>query len=991
MRSGRVSSWLLRAGLACLCAVAWPARAGEVATPAAVPALRDYAIDTWTSREGLPHNTIRSIAQTADERMWFGTWEGVVAYNGLEFTLLDRSTSPGLPDNGIGELLADGDALWISDSRGNLTRRDGDGRLQVHLRPAHAPKELIGAMTTDPQGQLWLAYQSKGLARVSQAGEFRYFPAPPGSPLTDGTLTMAHDGQRLWIGTSAGLVYAEADGVPHAAPRSFGLPAAYVWPYLAADGGLWIAAEDHLYRMQDGKPRLVYTLPSSGRITALLQDHRGQLWVGTETNGLLRAGAAGLEPFPGDASRAFGRIKQIFEDAEGSLWAGASGGLFRLRETLFHSYTRADGLSSNYVRAVVEDRRGRLWIGTSAGLDRMEADGSIHSQALPIANGQPASVFSLAEDAAGRLWVGTSFGDGLYRLDPNGRVQRYGAAEGIPSGNNRAIVAEGEDTIWLGSQIGLVRLDVRSGKGELAAPEAEVGQVMALALEPDGLWVGGRNGVSVLRDGRVVERFGLAQSGDGNTVFGFRRLGTDMWIASDRGLYRHRAGRLARVGMEQGMPVDTVFHLLPDGQGNVWITSNRGVLRTTHAALDAVADGRVAKIAMLRHDEIDGMANAQANGGFGPAGWVRRDGTLWVATAGGLAMVDPVRIRHLAVRPPPPSVIERVAVDGQPLQLSAGEHWLPIPGGKRLSVDYVGLSYVLSDRIRYRTRLDGLDAGWVERGRQHTIEYVGLAPGEYTLHVSAAPPGGAWSEREAVLRLRVQPLWWQRLDVRMAGGVLVLLALFALYAYRTTRLRAANERLLRLVDERTRDIRQADVEKSVLLERLREASEAFERQSREDELTGLPNRRAFQQELHRQVQRSRCNGQPLVFAMMDIDHFKQVNDLHSHAAGDRVLQEVGRLLREGLRAGDLPARLGGEEFGLLLVDTSLEQAARLCERLRERFHAHRDWGTDGLHITFSAGLAQWQGGNESETQWLQHADAALYQAKQQGRDRIIVA
>ncbi len=971
--------------------MAWPAPAAETPPAAAIPSLRNYAIDTWTSRQGLPHNTLRDVTQTADGRMWFGTWEGVAAYNGQEFTLLDRSSTPGLPDNGIGALLADGNALWISDSRGNVSRRDGTGHLRVYARPPQAPKELIGSMAADPQGRIWLAYQTKGLARLSVDGRFTHFPLPSGSPLADGTLGVVHDGQRLWIGTGAGLAYADADGLVHPAPRSFGLPDGYVWPYLAPDGRVWFGAGDRLYRMQDGKPRFLHALPSSGRITALLQDRHGQMWVGTETGGLLRMGAQGLEPLPGEASRSFGRIKQLFEDAEGNIWAGASGGLFRLRETLFHSYTKSDGLSGDYVRAVIGDRRGRLWIGTNAGLDRMEADGSIHPQALPIGDGQPASVFSLAEDAAGRVWIGTSLGDGLYRLDPDGHVQRYGVAEGIPPGNNRAIVAEGSDTIWVGSNFGVLRLDVRRGKGQLVADADAIGPVMALALEQDGLWVGGRNGVSVLRDGRIVRQFGLEDLGDGHAVFGFRRLGQDMWITSDRGLYRHRAGTLARVGLEHGLMVDTVFHLLPDTLGNVWITSNRGVLRTTRAELDAVADGRAARLTtVVRHDEIDGMANAQANGGFGPAAWQQADGTLWVATAGGLATADPARLQHLAARLPPPSVIEHIAVDGQPRLLAASDERLSLPGGSRLSVDYTGLSYLLSERIGYRTRLDGLDSGWVERGHQRTIEYVGLAPGDYTLRVSAAHPGGPWGEREAVLRLRVQPLWWQRLEVRVAGVLLLALALFALYAYRTTRLRAANERLARLVDERTHDIRQADAEKTVLLERLREASEAFERQSREDELTGLPNRRAFQQELHRQMQQSRRNGQPLSFVMIDIDHFKQVNDLHSHAAGDRVLQEVGRLLREGFRAGDLPVRLGGEEFGLLLVDTPLERAGELCTRLRERFHAHRDWGAVGLRITFSAGLAQWQGEDESATQWLQRADAALYQAKQQGRDRIVV-
>ncbi|WP_275451633.1 two-component regulator propeller domain-containing protein, partial [Xanthomonas perforans] len=99
------------------------------ASPAGTARLRDYAIDSWSSRNGLPHNSLRDIAQTRDGYLWFATWEGLVRYNGLEFSVIDRSTRPGLPDNGVGALYVDRDgALWLSDARGNLVRHGADGQ-----------------------------------------------------------------------------------------------------------------------------------------------------------------------------------------------------------------------------------------------------------------------------------------------------------------------------------------------------------------------------------------------------------------------------------------------------------------------------------------------------------------------------------------------------------------------------------------------------------------------------------------------------------------------------------------------------------------------------------------------------------------------------------------------------------------------------------------------------------------------------------------------
>jgi len=992
-RPGRLAAFA--AACLCVCVLLWAqfARAADEA----IPALHDYAIDMWTSRQGLPHNTIRTIAQTPEGRMWFGTWEGLVAYNGVEFDVLDRSA--GLLDNGIGAVLVDQGGLWFGDSRGNLGFRDAQGRLTFLSRPPHLPNVLIQAMAKDEQGRLWLVYEGKGLATLEPDGTFQYFPPGPDSPLTAASVHVALVGQRLWIGTFGGLAYSDGDGIAQRVPEGFGLPAGYVWPYLAPDGTLWIAAEDRIYRMVDGQPQFVRQLPERGRITSMLQDRRGQLWVGTETKGVLRVSALGVEPFPADSSLPGGRITALLEDAEGSIWAGASGGLFRLRETLFHTYTRNNGLSGDYVRAVIEDSRGRLWIGTSTGLDRMDADGSIHPQPLPTASGQPVSVLSLAEDEAGSLWIG-SYVDGVYRLDPEGTVGRYGTEQGVPAGNIRTI-AVGNGTVWLGTQRGVVRLDMEGEHAgtarHVSGSAAPTGLITGMELEGDVLWVGTIEGVRVLRGDRF-ERIDLQSLGGGRSVYDFRRLGSDMWIMSDRGLYRYREGTLARVGLEQGVPVDSVFRMMPDQQGNLWLTSNRGVMRTTQAELDAVADGRAERITMERYAEIDGMANSQANGSSGPPGWVRRDGTVCIATAGGLAVVDPARIPRLQERTPPPVVIERIAVDGRTLPPGHDETRLSLPGGKRLAVDYIGLSYLMPERIVYRTRLDGLDTDWIERGRQHAVEYIGLPPGDYTLRVAAAHPGGKWGEREAVRSFRIEPFWWQRLDVRLLGTLLALFAISGLYAFGVSRYRTANERLERLVNERTIDLlrqterlKHSDEEKSALLEQLREKSEAFERQAREDSLTGLPNRRAFLQALAREMEESRRSGRPLTLAMLDVDHFKLVNDHHSHAAGDAVLQEVGRLLRECVRFSGLPARLGGEEFALLLPDTSLAQAYELCERVRKRFHTNDGFGgVDGLRVTFSAGIAQWRGGAETDTQLMHRADTALYRAKQAGRDRCVL-
>ncbi|CCG37622.1 diguanylate cyclase [Xanthomonas citri pv. mangiferaeindicae] len=963
-----------------------------VASPAGTARLRDYAIDSWSSRNGLPHNSLRDIAQTRDGYLWFATWEGLVRYNGLEFSVIDRSTRPGLPDNGVGALYVDRDgALWLSDARGNLVRHAADGQWRQWQRQGQWPQALIHAMTMDAEGRMWLLFEGHGLGCLWPDGHFDYSPPHDDAPLQSSFPRMVFDARgRLLIGTFDGLIYREPDGRMHRAPAAFGFPPGLAWPYRATDGTVWVVAGDQLYRLQGERAELVHRVPGHGHFTAMLQDRRGDLWLGSENQGLLRIGPYGVEQLPAGRSLPTGRIVSLREDAEGSIWVGANGGLFRLRETLFSSYSQRDGLSGDYSRAMLEDRDGSLWIAGTAGLDRMLPDGRIVPVPVVTPSGRRLSVLSLALDRHGDLWVGT-YADGVFVLRAGRVLRHYGEAEGIPGGHIRAIVIDDHDAVWLATQRGVAQL-VDGRRAPLAIEGLPASVVTALASVDGALWIGSVDGAAVLRNSKL-RQLNLEKLGGARSVFGFQPIGDAMWIATDRGLYRERNGVLARVGLEQGMPVDTVFQLIDDRRGNAWISSNRGVLRTELKTLNAVADGH-GTLAIERYGEIDGMGNAQANGSSGPSLLRRADGTVWVVTAGGVSRVDPSRLQRFRERRPPPAVIENVQQDGQPL---VWRQRAQLAGGHRLNVSYVGMSFLLPERIEYRTRLEGLDASWTERGRQRSVEFIGLPPGRYRLHVAARHPGGAWSPHEAVWAFEVLPLWWQRQDVRLAAALGTLLLLALLYRVLLHRYKTHNARLAELVRKRTEDLQrqaqrllQANQEKSELLTRLRIKSDVFERQAHEDALTGLPNRRHFDEALARDISRARRSARPLVLAILDIDHFKRINDPYSHASGDAVLHEVGVLLTAAARASDLPARLGGEEFALLLADTTLDEAQALCLRIRALFHARHNWGSvEGLQVTFSAGVAALRD-EDTGSSLMQRADHALYEAKSAGRDRICV-
>lgn len=973
---------------------------GVTAAPA-TPSINSFDHDVWTTTSGLPHNTVHGIAQTRDGYLWFGTWEGLARHNGTGFTIFSRTSRPALPDSAVSAVLADrAGNLWISDTRGNVGRRNLRGDWKFWGKSQGVPHAAINTLAEDAQGRIWIGFDRVGVGRIGRTGSFTLLPRPPGAAAVS-VMQIAIGGDGApWLGTLDGLFRVAADGRWLERSADLGLPRGRITPSRDINGRIWLAGDKAVYRLDGDRVARVFVLPSGDRLSDFLAASNGDLWIGTENGGLLRVGPSGWDRLSTRNGLPEGRITAIFEDREHSIWVGVNSGLFRLREALFANHRTDNGLSGNYVRALAETSDGKMWIGSSKGLDQLRATGE--PRAVPLGVGGSAngiSVLSLCAGPEGDLWVGT-FGDGVLRVRHDRVVSRIGEAHGLPSGHVRALAQARGGGVWVGTRRGIAFIDEAGRVRRPTARNLPVDMVYALSETAQGLWIGTVSG-AWLWNRSGVHRIDVMRAGDAGSVFGFfqdPRAGVT-WLSTDRGLFRRRRdGRLDQVGFKHGLPVDGVFQMVVDQAGAAWMGSNRGVVRLPYTELMAAADGRLRRVSADLFGSMDGMYSAQGNGASGPTSLLRRDGTVWFATADGAASVDPGLLNRFRSLPPVPVVIERIEVDGHVLQVAPGSEITLPPGTRRLGIVYAGLSFLMPHGIRYRTMMEGLDGKWVERGSQHVAEFTTLPPGDYKFRVEAAQPGGRWDQGTA-FHVTVTPFLWQRGWFRVLALIVVLVMLTVVHRWRMLALSRREKRLGKLIEERTADLSQqsrllaqAAEEKEQLLNQLRGQANALEQLANEDPLTGLSNRRRFDNELAQVAAASLRDRRHWSLAIIDIDHFKQVNDRYSHAIGDLALCAVAEELRQTARSSDLVARLGGEEFALLMPATTAEEARVAGERVRTSI-GRRDFEpvAAGLAVTVSVGVATWTPTAGEPLTILYAADAALYRAKAGGRDRVAMA
>jgi ligand-binding sensor domain-containing protein/signal transduction histidine kinase len=756
-------AWLL------LCAMAFlfPPGAG-----AADPSGSPFIVDVWTSKEGLPENAVISVIQTRDGYLWLGTLNGLVRFDGNHFTVFNEHNTPGLNSDRIVYLFEDSHTnLWIgTDAAGAALVQDGKIKNFDIGRPGHEGR--LVSVCEDVSGTVWLYTADARLGRYQNGKletlNFNF------NPLGIYRMITAEKSGPLWIGEyGAGEPWGQIFSFQ---PSNFHPPALPIDQLIRVEkldfilagqrGGTWRLINGRVQKWSVTQLEKDFGAYPWGNatVTTAGEDHDGNLIVGTRGAGVFWYDADGkYQHISTDQGLSSAFVLSLCTDGQGNLWVGTDGnGLDRVKRKAFGTPAELHPWAA---QSLFEDAQGGLWMAFNAqGVTHWLASGT-----QDFGVGRGSNAWTVLVDQQQRVWAGTR-GEGLFQFQTNHFQQAPGAE--IPGPQIFALFEDPNGQLWAGTRNGLARWNGEDWK-IYKTPDGLV--VRAIAGDADGnLWVGTENhGLNFFKDGKFISHQKSEDGLPGNDIscLYLDKEGV-LWVGtSGHGLARFDRGKWQRYSTDDGLASNSIDYIIEDDEGCLWIGSNAGLMRIQKNSLSGFHHGRGNLISCRTYVETDGLPTRECSAGSQPAACRTRDGRLWFPTTKGVVSVNPADIK--TNRQPPLVMIESVLVDGQEQKTNRfSSAWLPSvaipPGREQLEIHYTGLNFSAPGQVRFKYRLEGHETAWTEAGDARVAYYPNVPPGDYRFHVIAGNEDGVWNETGGVLAVTVQPQFWQTWWFRVA-------------------------------------------------------------------------------------------------------------------------------------------------------------------------------------------------------------------------------
>lgn len=754
-----------------------------------------YVRQQWSSEISLAGGPVRAITQTPDGYLWIGASKSVVRFDGFSFHPVPSSNPEFQNDPILGLTVDYGGRLCVLFWGARMVCYSGAKGESFVLTNGASPVQITAA-SREKDGTMLIADASIGILRIQKGAVEVLAPVPvlPGSSLI---VAMAKTGDgKIWLGTFAEGLFSLADG--RTTHITAGLPSKRINCLLAVgEKELWVSTDKGVFR-GDGTSFQRVALPAGAagaQVLTMLQDHNGNVWLGT-MGGLLKIDPDGV--LSSDV-RDFGNesVNALFEDREGNLWVGGAHGVERIRESTFVTYSAEDGLAQQN-GPVYADPENRIWFAPAQGGINLLQEGQV--QAIESDILKRADIYSIT-GGKDEIWVGTR-DKGLTRFryrDGIRDVRTYTKADGLAE-NSVYSVYQGQDgAVWAGTLTGGVSRFKDGRFVTYTTVNGLASNTISSILEThDGaIWFATPNGLTSLSENKwttYAVRDGLPSH---NVNCLLEDTSGVLWIGTSAGLAFISSAQVHVPRNANDYFREETLGIAEDKQGWLWIVTSNRVLRVRADNLSRDA---------LSADDVREYGPAD---GLGDAKVVKRDrsvvadsdGRIWFSTNRGMSAVDPSRIS--ASSAPALVHVEALSADGKTIEMTNAVRVPPRP--QRIGLSYTGLSLANPERIRFRYTLEGFDHGWSEPVDTRAAVYTNLGPGSYRFRIVASNSDGEWNGPETVFPFEVEPAVWQTMWFRMLCMVAIGSMVWLAYELRLRQLtRQWNVRFEERLAERTR-------------------------------------------------------------------------------------------------------------------------------------------------------------------------------------------
>ncbi len=784
--------------------------------------LNDFVRRKFTTADGLPGMTITDIMQDTKGYIYIGTYDGLVRFDGVEFVTFNRNY----------------------DKKYDFT--------------------AVRSIYQDTNGNIWIGHNDEGVSCISRDGQIKKYTVETDGLPHNSIRAICEDNEKnIWLGTASGLCYMTPEerivipnGLQDLGQTTIQVSKLYcdtagrIWISTAVPNELFVYSDKRIERF-DGITKI-----KNPAVNEVTQDKTGALWFGVAPHYAVKIKDTEETLFDIGHDHTTGTvINSAIQDANGDYWFAGDSGITIIHNGMYTYYDKRNGVSDDYINKIMQDREGNIWIAYNRGGVEKMSQGKFRTITMHTA------VNAICEDKGrGGVWLGAD--DGVYfykdnkfveneitrkckgnrirevrvtsdgelliscysklsslRVMPDGRIFNLTERDGLAGYKCRAAVKLFNGDYYIGTTQGLSIVDRDTGSISNITRENGLANEFIMAIYEDKkgrVWVGtDGGGVYVLEDRQIVRHYNTESGLSGNVIFKFTELNDDeFWITTGTGIskYIEASDSFQNLNSASGLMTDGVFQILADYTQTVWMTSNRGIISAPLAELDEVGAGKKERINTTSYSASDGLVT----GGVTATSFSMKDsaGRLWFTLIDGFAIYDPVKSGKNMIAPK--VEIQEYSIDNNTFDYT-GKKIVLAPSTKRFSVKFTGLSFISSEQIKFRYKLNGFEKDYTEWSALRTASYTNLKPGTYAFTVQTQNGDEIKSEPSDPIVIVKQPYIWQLAWFWVAIG-LVIVGIVALVIWLKWRaMKRYQVTLEKEVAERTRDLKIANEKAEKLL------------------------------------------------------------------------------------------------------------------------------------------------------------------------------